>query len=74
MSDEEFELRSDEELWSDLLILEGESRADTLSSLAISYSGTENSQYAIALAEEAKEIFYKTGFEGNEIEFVWIWG
>ena len=72
--DDEINVRSDEELWGDLLILEGESRTDTLSSLAISYSGTENSQFAVALAEEAREIFYKCGFKGTEIEFVWVWG
>ena len=43
---------SDEELWASILILEGEAKAEALSTLAISHSGYENSQYAIALAEE----------------------
>ena len=74
MEEENLEIRSDEELWNDLLILEGESKADALSSLAISYSATENSQYAIALAKEATANFIQSGFTGNEVEFIWVWG
>ena len=65
---------SDEELWASILILDGEAKADALTSLAISHSGYENSQYAIALAEEAKDLFFSAGFVGDEVEFTWVWG
>ena len=65
---------SDEELWASILILYGEAKADALTSLAISHSGYENSQYAIALAEEAKELYFSVGFAGDEEEFTWVWG
>jgi len=65
---------SDEELWASILILDGEAKADALTSLAISHSGYENSQYAIALAEEAKDLYFSVGFEGDEVEFTWVWG
>lgn len=64
----------DRELWASLLILDGIDKADALSSLSITYSGTEDSQFAIALAEEAKGLYLASGFDGNEIEFAWIWG
>jgi Tat protein secretion system quality control protein TatD with DNase activity len=72
--DETYRFPEDKEIWASLLILEGEVKADALSTLSITYSGTEDSQYAIALAEEAKEIYFAAGFDGNEIEFAWIWG
>ena len=65
---------SDEELWASILILDGEAKADALTSLAISHSGFENSHYAIALAEEAKDLYFSTGFAGDEVEFTWVWG
>ena len=63
-----------EELWASLLVLEGTDKADALSALSISYSGTENSHFSIALAEFAKDLYLADGFDGNEIEFAWIWG
>jgi tetratricopeptide (TPR) repeat protein len=72
--EETYRFPEDKEIWASLLILEGEDKADALSSLSITYSGTEDSQFAIALAEEAKEIYFAAGFDGNEIEFAWIWG
>ena len=75
MDEEEgLEVPSNEQLWTDLTMLQGEAKADALSSLAISYSGTENSQYAIVLAEEAIDYYKHQGFDGCEIEFIWIWG
>jgi len=65
---------SDEELWASILILDGEAKADALTSLAISHSGYENSHYAIALAEEAKNLYFSVGFTGDEAEFTWVWG
>ena len=65
---------SDEELWASILILVGEAKADALTSLAISHSGYESSQYAIALAEEAKDLYFSVGFAGDEEEFTWVWG
>jgi len=65
---------SDEELWASILILDGEAKADALTSLAISHSGYENSHYAIALAEEAKDLYFSVGFAGDEVEFTWVWG
>ena len=67
-NNEEIELETSEQLWANLLHYEGESRADTLSTLAIEYSGTEDSPYAIALAEESMEIFKEIGFTGSEAE------
>ena len=72
--EETYRFPEDQEIWASLLILDGEDKADALSTLSITYSGTEDSQYAIALAEEAKEIYFAAGFDGNEIEFAWIWG
>ena len=54
--EETYRFPEDRELWASLLILDGIDKADVLSSLSITYSGTEDSQFAIALAEEAKEI------------------
>ena len=72
--EEEIRVPSDEELWASILILDGTDKADALSTLSISYSGTENSQYAIALAEEAKDLYFAEGYDGDEIEFAWVWG
>ena len=72
--EEECHVPEDQELWASLLILEGIDKADALSTLSISYSKGENSQYAIALAEEAKDLYFLEGYDGDEIEFAWIWG
>ena len=72
--EEDFQVPDDQELWASILILEGEDKASAITSLAITYSGGENSQYAIALAEEAKDLYLAAGFDGNEIEFAWVWG
>ena len=72
--EEECHVPEDQELWASLLILEGVDKADALSTLSISYSKGENSQYAIALAEEAKDLYFLEGYDGDEIEFAWIWG
>ena len=72
--EEEIHVPDDQELWASLPTLEGEAKADALSLLSISYSGSDKSQYAIALAEEAKDLYMAAGFDGSEIEFIWIWG
>ena len=72
--EDDYRFPEDQELWASILILEGEDKAEALSTLSITYSGTEDSQYAIALAEAAKDLYFAAGYDGDEIEFAWIWG
>jgi hypothetical protein len=72
--DEDCPLPENQELWASLLILEGVDKAEALSTLSLSYSKGEHSHYAIALAEEAKDLYFQDGYNGDEIEFAWIWG
>ena len=74
MEEEEVELPSSEEQWEALLLLEGEYRADVLTNLAISYSDTEDAPFAIALAEEAAQIYLEVGLDETDLSFVWVYG
>ena len=71
---EDNELRSSEDLWKDITIYEGESKADAMIQLALGMYGKEEAPYARALAKEAGELYLQDGSDGSELDFVWVWG
>ena len=72
--EEEISIPTNEELWDSIVNVEGIDKADNLITLAIGYDTKEDAPFALALADEAAQIYLEHGVHDQQGQWVWVHG